>query len=388
MPTLLLRFAIVLENPSVPPYDPVTGERRRGPLFHRWLPTGPDDGIELPVDEPGFDLRVWFEPHGYEKDGRIVFDYERQEINSASIAAAAVLDAGPLLGLVRAADVEEECLQALQDGQINHPVCALFARKVAAALHRPLSRVIETLRTNFGQYWINPLVEWNPRENSLARHFRQVIQTQWSLDDGTTWADFAPEQLPSVDETPTAPEDFDALLTATDWRTLEQSLREGYEPHFGASLISRCHQAVTAGDYPGAIILARDAIEVCLNEFIQRKTRLNKSLTERLDAFHALPLPARLAVVGTLTEAFSPQDLESIHKFLEIHRKLVREGWIPPANVGAEVARVLRLICALLPGPKFKFPRPTLAGVEEIPSEASPDGETPAQAADQRERNG
>lgn len=381
MPTLLLRFAIVLENPSVPPYDPATGERRRGPLFHRWLPTGPDDGIELPLDEPGLDLRVWFEPHGYEKDGRIIFDYERQELGVARISACPVLDAGPLLGLVRATEVDEECLLALREGRMDQPGCVLFARKLAAALHRPLSRVIETLRTNYGQYWINPLTEWNPRESSLARHFRQVIQTQWSLDEGTTWADFAPEQAPPVNEPSTAPEDFGDLLSAGDWRALEQCLREGYEPHFGASLISRCHQSVTAGDCLGAIILARDAIEVCLSEFIQRKTRLNKSLTERLDAFHALPLPARLAAVGTLTEAFSPQDLESITKLLEIHRKLVREGWMPPANVGSEVARVLRIICVLLPGPSFKFPRPTLAGSEEILRQSHAGGETHTQAA-------
>lgn len=372
MPALLLRFAIVLENLSIAPFDTATGERRHGPLFHRWLPTGAESGIDLTVDFPEAELRVWFEPRGYVQDGRVKFDYERQELDSVTIAREDVLDAGPLIGILRISEVEAEPLAAIREFVTGDPAYVGFGRKIAATLFRPLSRLIDTLRTNYGQYWLNPIQEWNAREQSLGSYFSQVIQTRWSLDDGATWSDFLPDAPAFLREAGGSVAPYASLLTAGDWNDLQKSMSEGYTPKLAANLVSKAHHAVEFKDLVGAVLLAKVAVEAGLNEFLHRKTRLNRTLAERLDPFASLPLATRLATVATLTDALPVAEVESAIKLAEMYEKAIRDGWSPPANAGAELSRVLKTITSLLGGPDFKFPnyftRADKAVVEAAPS--------------------
>src|SRR5262245_15728 len=278
MPTLLLRFAIVLENPAVEPFDPLSGERRHGPLFHKWLPDGDKDSIELNVDEPEAELRVWFEQNGFIENGRVRFDYERKELDAKTISQHPVLDAGPLIGTLKLLNVADEAFEALLQNRVGDPPYVAFGRRVAHLIYDPVSRLLNVLRTNYGQYWISDLKEWNPREQSLGSYFSLVIQTKWSLDDGVTWSDFLPdnpEQLPSSDSTPEA---YESLLTQQDWRELQKHLSEGYEPKLAAELVTKTHQLIERQDLRGAVLQTMLALEVAVNEFMHRKMRMNKVL--------------------------------------------------------------------------------------------------------------
>jgi hypothetical protein len=356
MPTLLLRFAIVLENSAIEPYDRLSGERRHGPLFCKWLPDGEKDSLELNVAEPEAELRVWFEQNGYIENGKIRFDYERQELDANIISQHPVLDAGPLIGTLKLSNVPEEAFEALQENRSGDPAYLAFGRRVAHLIFEPVARLIDVLRTNYGQYWISPLKDWNPRTQSLGSYFSLVIQTKWSVDEGATWSDFLPDNPELLPTTDGSTETYDALLTQQDWRELQKHLSEGYEPKLAAELVTTTHQLIERQDLRAAVLHTVLALEVALNEFIHRKMRMNKVLADNLQGWSALHLPARLAAVATLSGAVSAAQVESALKLSEMNHKIIREGWIPPFTAQEELRHAMQTVAALLSGPVFKFP--------------------------------
>lgn len=373
MPALLLRFAIVLESVSVEPFDWETGERRHGPLFYKWLPDGERDAIDLNVDEPEAELRVWFEQNGFLEDGRVKFDYERKELEPAIVSALPVLDAGPMIGVLRLPNVAEDVLEAIQENRLGDAALVAFGRRIAHMLYGPISRLLSVLRTNYGQYWINELKEWNPRTESLGSYFTQVMQTRWSVDEGVTWSNFVPDPPELLSSSDGWQDSYDALLTQQDWRDLQKNLTEGYEPKLCARLLSSAHQLVEREDFRGAVIQVMNALEVGLNEFMHRKTRMNKVMADHLHGFAALPLGARLTAVAMLSGILSATQVEAALKVADMHQKVVRDGWEPPASTRMEIEHAMQTVSSLLSGPSFRFPSYyTEAPVLEVVSAPAP----------------
>ena len=59
MAEMLIHLAVTLRGTSP------SGFPRSGVLFHRWLPAGIDDAIEVNTGTPNARLRFWFERCGY-----------------------------------------------------------------------------------------------------------------------------------------------------------------------------------------------------------------------------------------------------------------------------------------------------------------------------------
>jgi len=108
MPKLLLKFGINLEAK-----DTQFALEHHGPQFHRWLPDGEKDAILLDTGDPNAVLKVWFERRGFVRDGFIVYDRKRQEADSEIIPKQAVLDAGPLRGLLEIQEISAEEIMSL-----------------------------------------------------------------------------------------------------------------------------------------------------------------------------------------------------------------------------------------------------------------------------------
>ncbi len=114
MSTLLLKFGINLEE-----YSLSIIAQHHGPLFHRWLPDGEKDAIVLDTGDSNIELRVWFERRGFVDNGFIKFDYKRREVNPEIIPKQAILDAGPLWGLLKIQGLSEEELVPLWENAIE-----------------------------------------------------------------------------------------------------------------------------------------------------------------------------------------------------------------------------------------------------------------------------
>lgn len=349
MATLLLRFGITLEDYNLPEID-----RHHGPLFHRWLPDGEKDSIVLDTADPDAELKVWFERRGFVEGGFIEFDYGRRELDPELIPKQAVLDAGPLLGLLQIQGLSKRVLASLgQDKAGDAEYVALGKRVVKRLLCPPVSRFIDTLRTNYGQYWIRRLEEWDSREESLGSYC-SLLGLSWSLD-GQTWRDFRPDE-DVIRITGRLQRHFPGYLTREGWLELGEAVRERYEPSLGAFILAGTHQLLDQGNMRHALIEGVTALELALGDLIRRKLGTAESLVDSMSAFWNLPLPARVITVAAISGKIDSQDMEHTIKAIEMRNKVVHEGWSPSNEAGVHLPGLLNTVAALLPGPAFRFP--------------------------------
>ena len=166
MPTLLLKFGIILED-----YSSSRLTELHGPLFHRWLPDGKKDAITLKTG-PNLKLKVWFDRRGFvHKSGLIVFNYDRRELDPNIIPKQAILDAGPLMGLLEIKNLSDQELSAVHENKIGDQRYIDFGKKVVKKLLFPsVHRFLNTLNINYGQYWIRGLEEWDSTKESLGNY--------------------------------------------------------------------------------------------------------------------------------------------------------------------------------------------------------------------------
>ena len=189
MSTLLLKFRIILNFDSIS-----DSYEHSGPLFHRWLPDGMKDAIILNIDQ-NTELEIWFERFGYVDGPSIEFDYHRQEVDPNIIPQQAILEAGPLMGMLKISEISEEELYVIKKNSIENEKYIKFGKKIVNKLIYPhVASFIHILRTNYSQYWIQDLEKWDSRNESLGRYCSKRLHLNWSLDDGKTWSDFIPNK--------------------------------------------------------------------------------------------------------------------------------------------------------------------------------------------------
>lgn len=352
MPALLLKFKINLEDYSVSIHP-----RHHGPLFHRWLPDGEKDAIVLDTGDPNAELKVWFERLGFKHKDFIEFDYTRREVEPETIPKQAILDAGPLVGLLEIHAVSEEESVSLRENKVGDARYVALGKKIVSLIHVPVARFLDVLRTNYGQYWIRGLEKWDSRKESLARYCSLPLNLEWSLDEGKTWARFMPDEPTArLTVTMSTARSFREYLTKDDWQELAKVSREGHEPSLAALLLARAHQFLDQGNLKHALIEGVSALEVALEELVHQKLDGDNSLAKSMQAFWQLPLPARLIpVVSTLGTA-RLEDVKLAVEAIDMRNKVVHDGWDPPERAQHELSGLVNTVAALLPSPRFKFP--------------------------------
>jgi hypothetical protein len=347
---ILLRFRVLLsDDVSDNPIEPI------GPLFHRWLPDGENDAIEIPTGESGVTLHVWFERCGVTMPGGFVhFHYQKREVDPVIVRRQSPLSGGPLRGRFEFAAVSQEVMMPLRSKSTEDAAYQAFGKHVVCNLLHPLvSRFIVTLRTNFGQFWLPELDRWDSRTRSLGAYCSD-LRLMWSDDDGMTWSTFEPNE-PSyvIRGRPGTPSEF---LTQSSWQELGDFVRSGYAPSTAALLIGRAHAILEAGDLRYAVVEAVAALEVALSDAL-RAPNTPKSVTQNATAFSEnLPITAQLAAAAALLGGFEEEQITRAFKALKLRHRVVHEGETPNGNALADIRALLQVAARFVGGPKFRFP--------------------------------
>ena len=352
MSTLLLKFGINLES-----YDLPAIAQHHGPLFHRWLPDGEKDAIVLDPEDSNAKLKVWFERWGFvDSNGWIKFCYNRREIDPNIIPTQAILDAGPLMGLLEIKELLGEELAALYENKVGDARYIALAKRVIKLLYPPVAKFLNVLRINYGQYWIPELRKWDSRRESLGNYCRS-LNLKWSLDNGKTWAPFIPDR-PEIRITSIVRQSYSEYLTKEDWQELAKAAREKFEPSTAAFLLSRAHQLMDQGDLKYAFIEGVSALEIALREFIRQRLHNANFLLKSVEAFWNLPLRAQVVIVAASLDKVSFQDIEYAIEAIDVRNKIVHNGVNPHEDTRARntLSGLLNIVSALLSGPTFKFP--------------------------------
>lgn len=347
--TLLLRLKINLEEEGV-----LRHHRYHGPLFHRWLPDGKRNAITLITKDTNVELKIWFERYGYEDDGFIRFDANRREVNSEIMRKQAILDGGPLIGLVNIR-MSSRDLAVLSQSKIGDSNRIAFGKRVVRLIQPPVAQFLRILRTTYGQYWLPELREWDSRRQTLGHYCNSPLQLDWSCDSGKTWTPFMPEELTIILRVPERP-DFKEYLTETDWQKLAETIRQGPAVPLSSLLITQARLFLNQGELKHALIEGVSALEVAVADFLRRQVATSPELVDSVQPFFQLKLACRVvAIIGTLGTV-SQADLELVVTAIKKRHKVVHEGWNPPESIKKEVDSLLRTAAALLPGPRFRFP--------------------------------
>ncbi len=353
MPTLLLKFQVNLEE-----HDGSAHPLHYGPLFHRWLPDGKKDAIVLNTGDPNAELRVWFERWGFKEDkDRIEFSYKRREVDPETIHKQAILEAGPLMGLLKIQALPEENLAPLQENKVGDGHYIELGKRVVRLIHRPVARFLDVLRTHYGQYWVHGLEEWDSRRRSLGSYCSFQLELEWSLDEGKTWAPFVPDKRSAhLELTIALGRSFRDYLTKDDWQALAKIGQAGDEPPLAAFLLARAHQFSDQGNLKHALVEAVSALELALQDFVRRKLGGDDSLTESVQSFWKATLPAQLiSIVGALGTV-SVQDMKRAAEAIRIRNAVVHDGSEPPASANDVIPGLLKAVAALVSGLPFRFP--------------------------------
>ena len=352
MPILLLKFRIRLEE-----RDPSTHYLNHGPLFHRWLPDGEKDAIVLDTSDPNSQLKIWFERWGFKTaDGFIEFDHRRQEVNPDTVLTQAILDAGPLMGLLRIQGLLVEKLVCLPANKVGDSHYMDIGKEVVSLIQVPVVRFLDVLRTNYGQYWICRLEKWDSRELSLGAYCRR-LNLEWSLDEGKTWAPFVPDN-PTVQLTVTImkDQDFLAYLTKDDWQELGLASPQRYTPSLSANLLASSHQFLDQDNLKHAFIEGVSALEIALGDFIRQKLDGDDFLTKSISSFWQLPLNAQIVSITSAVGTIPLCDVGLTVDAIKMRNQVVHEGWEPSEDTKHALSALLRTTAALLSGPRFRFP--------------------------------
>ena len=263
MTKLILKF--------IAPSDRYNNRRRYGPIFHRWLPDGEKDSISIKSGNSLIDIRVWFERCGYiNQMGWVKFDYKKREIEPNILYRQAKIDAGPLRGKI--------IIQGLKDAEVEAVNCnegddnyIKLGKKIAKIFKENIIPFINTLRHQYGQYWVQELAPWDSSKESLGYYF-MGLSTQWTNDNGESWHYFLPEKIMSTASTnATYRSDYHSYLSENDWKSLDNFQPQKNKYNLSYQILLKAHQLRDEGNYKQCYIESVISLELAIGGYIQNR---------------------------------------------------------------------------------------------------------------------
>jgi len=350
MPDLLLKFYVFLDQQR-------NWRKFDGPLFHRWLPDGETNAIDLYTGFPNTRLKVWFERRGYVEDEMIQFDITRKEVDPAIIPTQAALCAGPLFGLLEVQDITDDEATCLSKQLTEDPIYVTLCRTLLDKIIQPcVSRFIDTLRIKYGQYWIRESEGLDYKKRSLSNRC-YLLRLQWSLDSGATWFNLTPNAKTAFTHVTVIggrEKDFQQYLTQKDWEDLAVLSQKEFNPPLGAFILSRARQLFEEENYKYALIEGVLALEISLTYFIKKNFDGHTNPT-RSQLENILHLEDKLSVIAK-NIVLPKNNLKLAIQAIKVRNKSVHEYHFPSDQVKPKVKALLTVVAVLNFGQEFKMP--------------------------------
>lgn len=348
MSELLVNFKVSLRGEGDEP------EEQQGPFFHRWLPDGEKDAITLDTSDKGIHLRVWFERCGYTVMNMVEYDDVRREVDPAIMRNQARLDGGPLVGQIKL-DLKPEELTKLTGSEIGDDIRIRLAQKLIDHIQPATGRLVDIVRTTYGQYWLPEFRPWDSRQQGLGFYCRHVLHLYWSFDSGSTWSEFVPDQPTVRVHFPREP-DYSQYITESDWRGVAKlAALPGKEP-LAAMLISQSRNYLHSGDLRHAVIEGVSALDVAVNGFMREKLKGSGQLQKVAQSFFQLGLAAQAIIVMSSLGDISAEEMEIVARLVDVRNNVVHKGLTPSEDDANQLEALLKTTSKLIPGPVFKFP--------------------------------
>jgi hypothetical protein len=303
-------------------------ENAKGAAFHRWLPTGELDAIQLHLPKPTDSLKVWFE-----RTGQIPWFHD-DVLNIAS-ADDPLLDQ---IGLVYSGPLHVHCrflTSKTKDSDI--------ADHVSKEIFPPVAEVIKRLRLQFGQWWLSSELPSMASSNQAALF--QTIGATVSVD-GAPSRPLVPGTPVTVISATVSPDsafrsyiskaDWDALLSDSPLRPIDQD---------EAMLLDAClraSKALAAADHRAALIYATTAAEFSLELAEDRAPPEAKEAIGRISGENHR-LAQRIAAAAGILGGFEPAAIQLAFRGVELRNNLIHKN-ADLVHPTAELSKIIRAL--------------------------------------------
>lgn len=344
---LQLKFVVHLEN-----YTLNSSPHIFGPLCTKWLPNGKSDLIRLKTGNPNVNIDVWFERRGYVNERTIICDPSRKEVDEKRIPKQAVLDAGPLFGLMQINNISKQYLEALEKDIKENDYSEFCKMYIIDLLSSRLINFIDILKLNFGQYWLSNIKKWDSRSESLG-HYCSMLELKWSINEGETWNKLIPTEkiIHIVCE---MEDDFSNYLEEDDWQILKTCIENKYDPPFYLRILSNSFKLWEQGDKKYAVIEAITALELLLSNLVRNE--ISKNYSTDINMIDNLPIKTRLLYSVNFFNDIDFIDIDNVIQLIAVRNELVHEGKGIPTNINALYNSYKKVIQKLSTNYKIKFP--------------------------------
>jgi hypothetical protein len=349
---LQISFTVHFENEGV---DEII--RPRGPLFHRWLPNGRQDAITIPVKDSRDHLELWFERRGYVDNRFIQYDRKRSEVDLNVMRQQAKLEAGQLWGEATFVHVTNEELKAVTDNRVDSDEYIAAGKRILDFLYEPLSIFIDVLRTQYGQYWLPELKQWDSRIESLGNYCSTTLWMRWREGRGNSWKRFQPTNLRSSYHVEPLPgRGYAEYLTQQDWQRLRETFDPEKKPSLAVILLGRAHELSDTGHARESFIQGVTALELAIQEALSRHKHRVERADASIDQFTNLPLRTQVLILASALGLPTSIDLNDVLHAIDVRHDIVHKGRYPKDQDARFLLPLLRCAAVFIGLDEHKTP--------------------------------
>jgi hypothetical protein len=134
------------------------------------------------------------------------------------------LDGGHLRGEAQYSHVTKSELEDLRGSRLGSDGYVTLGKRIVSFLYPPVSSFIDTLRAQYGQYWLPELLAWDSRRESLGSYCATSLWLRWKETVDANWQRFEPtdrSQTIVVERLPRRGNE--EYLTYDDWQRLQKT---------------------------------------------------------------------------------------------------------------------------------------------------------------------
>jgi hypothetical protein len=345
-----------------------------GPLFHRFVPNGRNDAVFLtPFGDP-YEIRVWFERSAKLVGGFLEWEQNGSQFDESIMRRQAKLAGGPLRGEMLIDISGEEMASLLRNPKAqNEPfgqdagedlTYVSLGKRVIDVLQPRLTNFINTLRNQYGQYWLEELSAWDSRRNTLGTYCSSVLRLLWWDEQARDWRRFLPTNSGSIVTAERLPgRGYEEYLTEEDWRRFQQS-RCLANVSTEVQLLGNATRALDLGEYRQAFLEVMSALELAVARRLVSSSEIAKrAIQSFLDGERQ---NAQVAVV-MLTTGARDSEIEDALQALKIRNRVAHEGYLPSAVEATALRNVMRTIQRLVGLDEIKSPVNTFSNQLSAP---------------------
>jgi hypothetical protein len=233
----------------------------RGPMFYRWLPIGPENGIRLCRDD--LELVLWLDVKSVQWANEVAEEVIPNRINlTAHRICADITSTMDDVELLSYMPVRDFSRQPTEEEAPLAERYEIHGREVFSLLADGVNRLLTFIRIEKGQFWLDPLEIDLDNISSHSVEFRAKAQ----IDDGS-WFRWKPSQTRRLSVT--IPRDPDPrFLMPSDWPEAQAFVSAEGQPDLARQLLAAAEAFAAAGSERVALTEAVTALEVAVSRFM------------------------------------------------------------------------------------------------------------------------